>query len=322
VLSITTIFLILILILAAFLDGALTALPKGGFWRNFLDGPVLIIYILSIYPLIWRLWWRSVQTLQSLLPIDEKNPIRFINEVPRSKRLWEWIAILIGSLFWLSIWQPWGWENRWESGAIWLSTYDVITQLILFGLLGLLLFDSFNGSRYFSQLSNQKLNLDIFNTEVLTPVARSSLGFSLAFIGGISLSLVFQTQDDLMMWNNILVWVILVCFAILMFFFSMRSIHNTMVTAKQNKLILAHKHLNIASRNLENRAMEENISEINESSPTIAVAAWAAYEKQVQEAPEWPFDTRIIRRLFASVLLPTSVYFLKILSALGIRISF
>ena len=318
---IIAIVLLLVLVLAASLDGVLTAILKGGFWRNFLDGPVLTIYILAIYPIIWRLWWRSVKAIQSLLSVNEQNSNRLVLEVPRNNRRWEWMAIIIGAMLWLALWQPWGWGSRWESGAIWLSIYDVITQLILFGLLSLLLYDSFNGSRYIDRLSSQPMKLDIFNTEVLTPIARSSLALSLAFIGGISLSLVFQTQDDLIMWNNILIWVILVGFAIVLFFLSMRSVHIAMFKAKQEKLTLARRHLTIATHNLENRAIDK-YRRGNEYSSAIALAAWATYEKQVRETPEWPFDVRIIRRLFASVLVPASVYLLKVLSVLGIHISF
>ena len=210
--------LLLFLVLVAYLGGIFTKLSEWNLWRSFLDAPVLIIYILVVYPFVWRLWWRSAESLQALLPIDQDSSKRVIVEVPLPNRRWEWTSIIVGAIFWLFLWQPWGWDNRWESGAIWLSVYDVATQTILFGLLGWLIYSSFAGNVYLNRLIRQPLNLDIFNTEALTPIARSSLGFSIAFIGGISLSLVFQTQDDLLMWNNITVWAILVCFAVLFFF--------------------------------------------------------------------------------------------------------
>ena len=63
--------LLLSLVLATLLDGTFSSLSKWEFWRNFLDAPVLIVYMLVAYPLVWRLWWRAVQALQSLLPIDD-----------------------------------------------------------------------------------------------------------------------------------------------------------------------------------------------------------------------------------------------------------
>jgi hypothetical protein len=147
VMAIATALLLLFIVLVAYLDGASTGLSEWNFWRNFLDGPVLTI---------WRLWRRSVLSLQSLLPIDEDGSNRVEVEVPIPKRRWEWMSILIGVIFWLSLWQPWGWG--WQPGAIWLSAYDVATQMILFGLLSWLIYSSFNGSRYLSRLSRQHLN--------------------------------------------------------------------------------------------------------------------------------------------------------------------
>ena len=309
--------LLLFLILATFLDGVFTDLSHWSLWRNFLDAPTLTIYILVIYPFVWRLWWRSAQSLQALLPIDEGSSKRVAVEVPLPNRRWEWAAMLVGAVFWLSLWQPWGWDRRWEPGAIWLSAYDVVTQTILFGLLGWLVYSSFVGNRYLSRLSRQHLNLDIFDTGTLIPIARSSLGFSLAFIGGISLSLVFQTQEDLLMWNNITVYVILVCFTILLFFLSMWSAHSTMAETKKRELTLARKHLKAASRELKERAADGGLKGTEELSSTIT--AWVTYEKRVKEAPTWPFNADIFRRLAMSTLVPAVVYLIKIFSQLGVR---
>jgi hypothetical protein len=212
------------------------------------------------------------------LPIDEDGSNRVEVEVPIPKRRWEWMSILIGVIFWLSLWQPWGWG--WQ--PVWLSAYDVATQMILFGLVSWLIYSSFNGSQYLSRLSRQHLNLDIFDTGMLTPVARSSLGLSLAFIGGISLSLVFQTQEDLLMWNNITVWVVLVCFTVLLFFLSMWSTHTTMTKAKRRELDLVQKHLKAASNELKKRTADDSLKETVELSSTITT--WVTYEKRVKEA--------------------------------------
>jgi hypothetical protein len=64
VMAIATALLLLFIVLVAYLDGASTGLSEWNFWRNFLDGPVLTIYILAVYPPVWRLWWRSVLSIQ------------------------------------------------------------------------------------------------------------------------------------------------------------------------------------------------------------------------------------------------------------------
>lgn len=41
--------------------------------------------------------------------------------------------------------------------------------------------------------------------------------------------------------------------------------------------------------------------------------------RQIRETSEWPFNADIIRRLAASILVPTIVYLIKIVSSLGVR---
>ncbi|UCB42309.1 MAG: hypothetical protein JSV77_07530 [Dehalococcoidales bacterium] len=292
--------MLLVLVLVAYLDGTFGELSELSFWRNFLDGPVLTIYILVAYHFVWRLWWCSVQALQSLLPIDEGDSNRVEVDVRVPNRRWEWVALLIGAVFWLSLWQPWG--ESWRADLIWLSVYDMVTQMMLFGLLSLLIYSSFAGNQYLNRLSRQHLNLDIFDTGMLTPVARSSLGFALAFIGGISLSLAFQTQEDLLMWNNITVWVLLVCFTVLVFFLSMWSTHSAMAKTKRRELDIVQKHLKAASREMMEQAADGGLKRTEELSSTVT--AWVNYERRIKEAPEWPFTAGIIRRLAASTLAP------------------
>ncbi len=307
--------LLLLLVLFAYLDSALADLSHWEFWRNFLDGPILFLYILVIYPPIWRLSRRAVQSIQALLPADEGSAKRVLLESPLPNRRWEWASIIIGAVFWLVLWQPWA--ESWRSGVIWLSAYDVFTQMLLFGLLGWLLYSSFSGNRYINRLSRQNLNLDIFDTNMLTPVARSSLGFTIVFIGGISLSLVFQTQEDLMMWNNIIVWAVLLCFVLLLFFLSMWGTHSMMSRAKRRELDLVQNHLKSDTRELRERAAEGSLKGAEELSLTITM--WMNYERRVKEAPEWPFNATIIRRLAVSTLVPIAVFLIKVFSGLGIR---
>ena len=315
---IVAVLLLLFLVLAAYLDGVFTDLSHWSLWRSFLDGPVLIMYILVVYPFIWRLWRRSVVSIQSLLSIDKGDSHRVEVEVPIPNRRWERVAILIGAVFWLSLWQPWG--RSWGPGAIWLSAYDVVTQTMLFGLLGWLVYSSFTSNQYISRLSRQHINLDIFDPGVLTPIARSSLGFSVAFIGGISLSLVFQTPEYLLMWSNITVWVILVCFTVLLFFVSMWGTHSTMAKAKTRHLDLARKHLAGFSHELEDRVAQGQLVGMSELSSTIS--ALVTYERRVKEAPTWPFSVDIVRRLAMSVLIPAAVYLMKIIGSFWARFGF
>lgn len=222
----------------------------------------------------------------------------------------------MGAVFWLSLRQPWDWSNRWKPGTIWLPAYEVITQTMLFGLLSLLIYSSSTDNWYINQLIRQHVHPDIFNTGMLTPIAHSSLGLSIAWIGGISLSLIFQTQEDLLMWKNIAVWIIIVCFAVLIFFLSMWSTHSTITRVKRGELDLVQRYLKAASHELKVRAEDGSLKGTEELSSTIT--AWLNYERRVKEVPEWPYNAGIIRRLVASTIVPAVVYVLKIISGLGL----
>jgi hypothetical protein len=152
---------------------------------------------------------------------------------------------------------------------------------------------------------------------MLTPVARWSLGGSLGFVGGISLSLVFGTRESLLRWQSITMYAILICVTILIFFFSMWSAHNAMAGAKRRKLAMARKHLAMVSRELEDGTAKGQLGGTEGLSSTIT--SWATYQRLVKEAPTWPFNAGIIRRLAASILIPAIVYLIKILAGLGLR---
>jgi hypothetical protein len=306
--AVITAVLLLFLVLAAYLDGFFVDLSKWSLWQDYLDGLVLTIYILMVYPLVWQWWRRAVQALQQLLPKDEGESSQLVTESP-TKRRWEWLAMLIGVALWVSLQQPWSWT--WWSNRLWLSVYDIVTQTILFGVLGWLIYNSLTGSQYLGRLSRKQLNLDIFSPGLLMPIARSSLSVSLAFIGGISLSMVFQTQESFRRWDNIIIWAVLVCVTVLLFFLSMWSIHSAMVKDKSRKMALANKHLSEASHKLEERTLRGQLEGLDKLSSTIS--AWGNYERLIQRAPVWPFNAAIIRRLAASTVVPFVVYLIRAL---------
>jgi len=49
------------------------------------------------------------------------------------------------------------------------------------------------------------------------------------------------------------------------------------------------------------------------------ITTLATYKREVQEAPTWPFNAAIIRRLLASIVVPAVVYLIKIIAGLGLR---
>ncbi|MFC1950652.1 hypothetical protein ACFLWD_03200 [Chloroflexota bacterium] len=307
--------LILLLILVTYLDGVLANLLEWGFWQNHIEGPILITYILMAYPFMWRLRERAIQTFRPLLSLDDEAFNRMVVKLSTPNRRWEWGAVLLGVALAFAIGQPW--NLGWGSGELWLSVYLVIIGMIFNGLLYWLIYDTLTGTVRLARLSRQQLKLDIMETDLLTPIAQWSLGISLAFIGGTSLSLLNKTWESLLHWDNILTYSILICVIVLVFFLSMWSAHNAIANVKKRELALARKHLMAISHELKKRAAKGQLKRTEGLSSTISL--WATYQKLVQETPTWPFNANIIRRLIASIVVPVFVYLIKIIAGLGIR---
>jgi len=298
--------LLLALILSTLLDGVFSNLADWEFWRGFMGPPVIIIYILSIYPFMQRFEERAVQAFQSLLPSEEgtNTPI-----IIAPNRRWEWTAVFLGAIFWLSLERPWLWVDQW------LDVYASVVTLLMFVMLSWLIYDGLSGTRRLNMLSRQHLNLDIFNTD-LVPIARYSMGITFAFIGGISLSLIFQSIESLLAWQSITIYSILVGVTVLLFFLSMWNTHNVMAGAKRREHDLAQNHLEEVTRELREAAIHGRQEEMDRL--YSAVAAWGIYERRVREAPEWPYNASILRRFSVSVLIPGIVYLIKILFNVGL----
>jgi len=307
-----TLVLVLFLLLAAFLDGQMDSLGGWEFWRQFIGAPVIVGYIFMIYPYMLRLSRNAAETFRRLQPPGIPENAAPVSHAP--KRRWEWLSIAVGVLFWVLVQQAWDWE--WGVDGWWLYIYALVSFSLLFGLMAWLIYVSLVESRNLNRLSRQKLDLDIFNTSALIPVSRASLSTSFAFLGGISISLIFQTVDSLLVWQNITIYSILVLATLLIFFFSMWSTHRTMAAIKHDELALARSELEKALRRLKESSLIKQSPQSGDLH--AAVAAWGTYERHVREAREWPFNAVILRRLAASTLIPALVYLLKVF--LGIRL--
>jgi hypothetical protein len=306
--------LLLSLILTAFLDDNLHDLSELSFWRIQLSAFALITYVLAIYPFMWRVRDRAVQAFRPVLPIEEDDFDQLAAEVSAPNRRWEWAAVLMGALVPVALIQA---ANLDWDAEPWLSVYAVVTTLLFWGLMGWLIYDTLAGIRSIYRLSRRDLKLDIFDTELLVPIAQWSLGISLAFVGGISLSLVFQTQDSLTSWDSITIYAFLIGVTVLMFFLSMWSAHTAMAEAKKRELALTRSHLVAASRELKERGAEGRMEGMEGLSS--AISSWATYQRLVQEVPVWPFNAVIIRRLVASIVAPVAILLIKVLPRIGIN---
>jgi len=307
--------LLLIVLLAVIFDGSFTRLSNGAFLLNILNGPMLITYVLVIYPFGITLRERVIQAFEPLLTQNDEVFTNLVRKIRTPNRIWEWFLVLMGFILTIVIGQPWNLD--WGHGGFWVSASKVIVSPIFNCLLYWFIFDTLNGVVRITQLCRQPLELDILETDLLTPVAQYSLGISLIFIGGTSISLINTTWEQLLKWSNVMTYSILLGSIVVMFFLSVWGAHNAIAKIKNRELALALKHLNEASKKIKERTLDSQSGSVEELSATINL--WATYRTLVQQTPTWPFNANIIRRLIASIIVPAVVYLIKILAGLGIR---
>ena len=301
-----------LLMLSGLITTAVTAetpINKLGwnFWRVGLQGPAIIIYILIIYPILTRMGDNAIESITPWVDLSREELANLDSKYHKPNRLGEGISLTVGVVFILILSQPW--KGTFEFNDIFLF----ITEIIMFGLLGLLIYYGFRNARYIAVI-NKNLNLDLFNIDALAPIARWSLSISLAFIGGIVISIVFQNINNLIQWQTILIYIILVVSTVGMFFISLWSTHMAILNIKRRELSVVEEKLAQSCRVLMQNARENNSLADSSSSLSYDVAAWALYERRIRETKEWPYNAGIIGRLIISIVSPGLIYVVRLLS--------
>ena len=144
--------LILLLIILATIDGALTTLLEWNELRYTLFFIFFIIYVLIVYPFMMRSREKAVLAFKPLLSFEDDAFNRMAADISRPSRRWEWTAVFLGiAIFLIGIFQPWTLD--WTSGYFWLTVYFVFTVTIVYGLLGWLIYDTLIGIIRISRLS-------------------------------------------------------------------------------------------------------------------------------------------------------------------------
>ena len=307
--GITLLFLaamLLVVVLAAYFKGYFDNGIDWSFWRLGLQ-PAIIVYILVIVPLTHRFWERALQSLRILMPDPDLT-----RRIARFNRRGEWIALSAGAVFPVVMIQPW------KEAVQWSDLYGLVMSIVMFALLGLLIYGAIADTTRLARLCRHELQLDVFDTELLVPVARWGLSLSAAFVGGTTLSLVFQPVQNLRSLSSLIIYSVLVGATLLIFFISVWSVHEAMAAAKKRELDTARKNLRNARRELRTQASHSSTEATDRLYSSVAV--WGIYERQVLETSTWPFNAGIVRRLLASTMTPIIVYFIKIVAGPGFRL--
>jgi hypothetical protein len=281
----------------AYLDGFRGEHFSQGYWRlGFLPGAA-IIYILVVAPILARGEDRVVEAFRSLVLVDDDSFNGLVREASIHSTLGEAAASGIGPIFGLVVGQSW------LSGphTLLLRLYLTIAGGLMSGLLGWVIYVSVAGTRLTPGLHRQPLRVDIFNIKPFEPIGRQSSVIAMVFVGGIALSIVLGGGlASLTVWQNWVIYPLLAVVPIVLFFLNMRDTHSVISAEKNRGLTAVQRKIVLASRSL----MELLDTDRSTDSLGAEITALMGYEKHIQAARTWPYNTTMIRTLFVSIVVP------------------
>lgn len=302
-------FLLLSLLVAAYLDQVWSELSIDGRWRGYLVQPLIIVYILLIYPIMQQSENNVVKAFRQLVLSSDEEFEQLILTTSRPSQKGEWTAFGAGVLFGFAIARPWQTVGEFS----WLSLYLILTSCIMSGLLGWVIYTSMASTRLMAVLHKQPLQIDIFDTRPFEPIGQHSLKTVMAFIGGCAISFFFLASPQyLLSPSSILINGIIIFTAVLFFFLNMRPTHRVLATAKRNELDEAMKHIALSYQQLK----KDSASASEHHLKLTEVQMWMACEQRLLETKTWPYNTRMIRTLFFSVLIPGAAALARVLAEL------
>ncbi len=292
-----------LLALAGYLDGGIRQRDGLSPWMVGLN-PVILVYILALHPFMHRRWVRAMQSLEALAPHAESA-----SPAGTAARRGEWAAVMLGTIAGLAV------ARRGPAAEAWLWVYSEAVSALMFALLGAAIYGSVMRSRQLAAYSRSRLELKVFDGHLLTPFAQWGQSLSLVFVGGISLSLLFQSYQSLRSMESVIIYGCLIVVAMTLFFMSMWTVHVALAKAQCKELARVRSDLIVAREALFRGRDGETARAVQDA--YLSVAILGVYERQVLDASTWPFDLAIVGRVFASVGAPLGVYLLKLAFGVG-----
>lgn len=291
------------LALAAYLYGGTRQRNGAGLWMLGLNS-VMLVYILSVHPVMHRRWIRAMQSLEALDPhAGSAIPAEM------ATRRGEWAAMMLGALAGLAV------ARRGPAGEAWLWLYSEGVSALMFSLLAAAIYGSVMRSRQLAAYSRSGIEIKVFDGHLLTPFAKWGQSLSLVFVGGISLSLLFQSYQSLRSLESVMIYGCLIVVAMTLFFMSMWTVHMALVSAQDKELAKVRRDLTVARDALTHRRDCETAAALQDA--YLPVVMLGVYERQVLKASTWPFNLAIVGRVFASAVAPLAVYLLKLAFGVG-----
>ncbi|MBI3650866.1 MAG: hypothetical protein HY231_07425 [Acidobacteria bacterium] len=299
-----SILLLLPLLLTAYLDGVFALPFAAKFWRVTLLGPAVVIYIFATHPQIRRLRREAIEAFRSLVKMPAEEFNAFVDEYLPLDRRREWAVFFLSALFGEFLLRPWTAQDA--ITLYWSKGYRILLTGIMCGLIGTVIYTSLTGARFLARLHRRPLNLNVFDMTPLEPIAQRSLFYALVLIGGITLGLFFIPSQDM---RGVIINGVIILAAISIFFLSMRDTHAVMRRTKLRELRLARQHLAVLHNKLQEETPHGHSEALIKMAPTTN--AWLTYEKRIDQAPEWPFTSPMLRKLLVSILVPITLFILQ-----------
>lgn len=289
----------------AYLSGITSDIFINGQWRFLLLAPSIIIYIWLLSPFTDRQSKEVVRSLQAISTLDEESFSTLIEKAQQINPRNEWIAIATGVILGLAI------NSVDDLGGtdILFQVYWTLSSVAMYTMMVWIVYISTASSRLGEALLRQPLRINIFNPAPFEAIGRQSLLLAMAFVGGITLSLVLTFQvanlTEPLFW---LIYLPLVLVTLLIFFLGVRPAHRLLAKQKDRELWGVQSHLERLGQELMVRMDKQ------EETSTIAseINALAIYEQRLQGARTWPYNTGMLRTLFFSVLMPLGPVLIKI----------
>ena len=295
--------LALLLALAAYAQGGSGQRGGSGLWMLGLN-PVILVYILVVHPFMHRRSERAMRSLDALAPHADD-----VGRPSGAAAAASGPPCCSGALAGLAV------ARRVPGAEGWLRLYSEATSALTFALLAAAIYGSVTRSRHLAARSRAGLELNVFDGHLLTPFAQWGQSLSLVFVGGISLSLLFQSYESLRSIEGVIVYGSMVIVALTLFFMSMWTIHVALAKAQDKELAKVRRDLAAAREALARQRAGDTAGAVQDA--YLPAVVLGLYERQVLDAPTWPFNPTIVGRVFASAVAPLGVYVLKLAFGVG-----
>jgi len=251
-----------------------------------------------------RRWVRAMRSLEAFAPHRSSA-----GRAGTAARRGEGAAMTLGMLAGLAL------ARRGPATEGWTWLYSEAVSGLTFALLGATIYGSVMRSRQLAAFSRSGLELKVFDGHLLTPFAQWGQGLSLVFVGGISLSLLFQSYQSLRSVESVIIYGCLIVVAMTLFFMSMWTVHVALAKAQYKELARVRSELVLAREALVQKRDCDTARTVQDT--YLPVVILGVYERQVLNASTWPFNLAIVGRVFASVGAPLVVYLLKLAFGVG-----